>query len=106
MEWRHLSGIEEREVAPGFHARFVHSESVTIAYWRIDAASTLPAHAHVHEQVVNVLEGEFELTVGDETRRLGPGAVVIIPSNVRHGGRALTSCRLIDVFHPVRADYR
>jgi len=106
MEWLQLSQVVEREIAPGFHGRMVHAETMTIVYWRIDAAASLPVHAHVHEQVVNVLEGDFELTVGDETRRLGPGDIVVVPSNVRHCGRAITPCRIIDVFHPVRTDYR
>ena len=73
--------IEPREVFPGFHVRFVHSATMTFAHWEIEAGAALPEHAHVHEQVVNVLEGEFELTIGSDTRVLGPGAVAIIPSD-------------------------
>ena len=76
--------IEPREVFPGFHVRFVHSATMTFAHWEIEAGAALPEHAHVHEQVVNVIEGEFELTIGSDTRVLGPGAVAIIPSDARH----------------------
>ena len=98
--------IEPREVFPGFHVRFVHSATMTFAHWEIEAGAALPEHAHVHEQVVNVLEGEFELTIGSDTRVLGPGAVAIIPSDARHSGRAVTACRIIDAFYPIREDYR
>ena len=98
--------IEPREVFPGFHVRFVHSATMTFAHWEIEAGAALPEHAHVHEQVVNVLEGEFELTIGNDTRVLGPGAVAIIPSDARHSGRAVTACRIIDAFYPIREDYR
>ena len=37
---------------------------------------------------------------------LTPGTVALIPSGVRHSGRAVTDCQLLDVFHPVREDYR
>lgn len=104
--FRSLDRIEERELVPGFRVRFVHGESMTVAHWTIRAGSALPSHKHPHEQISQVVEGTFELTVGEETRTLDPGLVAVIASNVEHGGRALTDCRIIDMFSPVRDDYR
>jgi quercetin dioxygenase-like cupin family protein len=56
--------------------------------------------------VTNVIEGVFDLTIERETVRLESGSVVIIPPNAVHHGRSVTKCRIIDVFHPVREDYR
>lgn len=100
-----LKNIEEKEIVPGYRARFVHSESMTVAYWNISEGHSLPAHSHVHEQIVNMLEGEFELTVEGEPLRLVPGDVVVLKSGVEHAGRAITDCRILDVFQPVREDY-
>lgn len=91
---------------PGFHGRMVHSDKMTFAYWNIDAGASLPEHSHMHEQVVNVISGQFELTVNGITRKLGPKQVVCIPSNALHSGKAITDCYIIDVFYPVREDYR
>jgi len=63
-------------------------------------------HAHHHEQVVNMLEGEFELVVDGTPHRLKPGDVLAIPGNAPHSGRAITRCRILDVFWPIREDYR
>lgn len=101
-----LENIQEREMVPGFHARFVHTDHMTLAYWRVEAGAALPEHAHPHEQVTNLIQGEFELTVEGESQRLGPGGVVTIPSNARHTGRALTDCVIIDAFWPAREEYR
>ncbi len=106
MAFENLENIEEKELVPGFRVRFVHSDTMTFAYWNIDAGAELPAHSHPHEQVANPLEGEFELTVGGEPRVIGVGDVVVIPGNVLHSGKAVTDCRILDVFHPVREDYR
>lgn len=107
MAFFNLSKIDERELLPGFNVRFVHTDSMTLAYWTIDEGSELPEHSHHHEQVLAaVMEGEFQLTVDGEARVVRPGDVVVIPSNVVHSGRALTRCKLLDVFHPVREDYR
>jgi quercetin dioxygenase-like cupin family protein len=106
MIFAHLTEIEAREPVPGFHGKFVHTGSITVAYWDIDAGATMPQHAHPHEQITSVIEGRFEFTVAGDTRVLDAGAVAVVPGNVKHGGRALTACRLFDVFHPARDDYR
>lgn len=106
MPHYNLENIPEREVVPGFFALFVHSENNTLAFWRIEEGAGLPAHSHPHEQVSIVLEGEFELTVDGTPHVLTPGQVFVIPGDVPHGGRALTPCRVLDTFSPVREDYK
>lgn len=101
-----LNDLEGREIVPGFRAKFVHSENMTLAYWEVDPDAAMPEHSHPHEQIANVLEGRFELTVDGETRILEPGMMAVIPGGIPHGGKALTSCRLLDAFHPSREDYR
>ena len=101
-----LDALSEHEVFPGFHGRFVHSGAMTFAWWTIDEGAEVPGHEHPHEQVVNVLEGELALTVDGTEHVLHPGDVVTIPGGVRHAARALTPCRVLDVFSPVRDDYR
>jgi quercetin dioxygenase-like cupin family protein len=101
-----LSRQESREVIPGYRATFVHSENMTMAFWEVDPGARMPEHSHPHEQISSVVEGEFEMTVAGEPRRLNPGVAAVIPANVPHGGVAVTRCRLIDAFCPVRQDYR
>ena len=101
-----LSDIPQREIMKGFKGQFVHAEGVTLAYWNVEEGAVLPTHAHFHEQVTTVVEGRFELTVGLETNVYEAGLVAVIPANVPHSGRALTACKLLDVFSPVREDYR
>ena len=101
-----ISELAGHELLDGAVARFVHADTMTVAYWTFAPDVRVPQHAHPHEQVTNVIEGVFELTVGEETSRLEAGSVAVIPSNTSHSGRAVTACRIIDVFHPVREDYR
>ncbi|MFM7358735.1 MAG: cupin domain-containing protein [Sediminibacterium sp.] len=96
----------EIEMIPGYHVRFVHTNKMTLSFLHVMAGATLPEHDHPHEQVSMVQEGEFELTVAGKPVLLRPGEVLVIPSGVRHSGRAITDCRLLDVFNPVREDYR
>jgi quercetin dioxygenase-like cupin family protein len=101
-----LADVPEREQMPGMKGKFLHSAAMTFVYWDIEEGAALPRHSHPHEQVVNMLEGEFELTVDGTPHRLKPGDVLAIPGDAPHSGRALSRCRILDVFHPIREDYR
>jgi quercetin dioxygenase-like cupin family protein len=103
---QNLDSLAVREVFPGFHGRFVHSDRMTFAWWTIDEGAEVPLHGHPHEQVVTVLEGRLALVVDGTEHVLHAGDVVAIPGGVPHAARALSACRVLDVFSPVREDYR
>lgn len=105
MSFINISKIPPTEIVPGFNGRFIHSENITIAYWDIKAGSSIPVHHHVHEMIVNVIAGKLELTIGNEKKILEPGMAGVIPSHVPHTATAVSDCRVIDVFYPVREDY-
>ena len=98
--------MEPREVVPGYRARFIHTKHTTHAYWEIDPDVPLPEHAHPHEQIVNVLEGTIVLTVAGTEHELHAGDCLVIPGGVPHAAVARTPVRVLDVFSPVREEYR
>ena len=102
MPFLELRDVEVVEPVPGFRGRLVNTAGMTVAHWEIDAGAVMPEHHHANEQVVNLIEGEFELTVGGETRKMGAGSLAVIEPDVPHSGRALAACRIIDAFHPAR----
>ena len=106
MPFIELSGVPAREIVPGFTARFVHSENMTFSYWQVKEGAVLPEHSHPHEQVATLITGKFEMTVAGETRIIEAGMVAVIPPEAKHRGRALTDCYILDVFYPIREDYR
>ena len=93
------------QIWDGINGAIFHSDNLTVGQMIIDDGTLLPEHFHPHEQWLNLIEGELEVTVGGETQILQPGMCAYIPSNIPHSGRALTECKVIDVFYPVRQDF-
>ncbi|MFT3831257.1 MAG: cupin domain-containing protein [Opitutaceae bacterium] len=53
-----------------------------------------PPHAHAGEEILYVLEGEAEVLLGEETRRVGPMTSVFCPEHTTHG---LHNCGTVPV---------
>ncbi len=101
-----LSEIESREIMPGYHGKLVHGEQMSWVFWDVEQNAVVPEHHHVNEQIMHVVDGTFEFTLDGVTKTYGPGDVVIIPSNTPHSGKAVTACKLMDIFSPVREEYK
>jgi quercetin dioxygenase-like cupin family protein len=106
MPFVDVATLNEKEVITGYRGRTIHTGTMTFMYWSVDEGAVMPMHSHIHEQVAHVLQGQFELTVGGETKLLQPGTVAVILPHVKHGGKAITRCELLDVFNPEREDYK
>src|SRR5210317_884418 len=92
--------IPEKELAKGIRGRYFHTNSTTIGFVDIDKGAILPAHSHMHEQTTQITEGQLEMTIGGITQILEPGVITLIPSHVVHSARALTNCKVVDIFSP------
>ena len=106
MAFLKLAELEERELIPGAFGRFIHTGHMTVAYWRFTRGAELAEHSHPHEQVTQVVVGEFEMTVDGETRVMKAGECAVIPPHVAQSGRAVEDCFIHDVFHPERDDFK
>jgi quercetin dioxygenase-like cupin family protein len=104
--FRQFADIDTKEIAPGFFSKLIHTSTNTINFIEVKAGCSIQRHRHIHEQCSFAIEGRFEMTVNDIPQILDSGQFVIIPSNAWHSGTALTDCKLIDIFSPVREDYR
>ena len=99
-----INKVPEREVLPGCFAKIFHSEAMTVVYWRLLAGTTVPRHSHPAEQITHLLDGEMDLTIGDEVHQLTSGKIVRIQSDIPHSVITSTECKIIDTFAPARSD--
>ena len=67
-----------------------------------EPGATYEIHSHPHEQFSLLLSGRMLLTVGGETREIGPGDGWYAPGGVPHGGEVLGDepAVFIDVYSP------
>ncbi|QEG21179.1 cupin domain-containing protein [Mariniblastus fucicola] len=99
---------DEPDFAPiaGYRAKMIHSDQMSIAHWTVEPGYELPEHSHPHEQITNIIEGEFILVLEGEEIHLSVGESLVIPGGAKHSGKSLTDCKIIDVWNPPRDDYR
>ena len=98
--------VEASEVFASFLDKFLDSTNLSLTYWEIEAGGSIPRHSHPYEQVAEVLEGDFELTVDSESLLLETGDVAVIPPFARHLGVAHSNCRVLDLSYPMVEDLR
>jgi quercetin dioxygenase-like cupin family protein len=79
----------------------------SMANWvRIEPHGSVPMHAHPHEQLGLVLEGQITMNIGGTESVLTPGHCYRIPGNLPHAAVAgPTGCLVVDVFAPLREEY-
>jgi quercetin dioxygenase-like cupin family protein len=100
------SGSHHR-LFPGVEIRTTSGQEMMLSLVTFEAGSVVPEHSHPHEQMGLMISGRLEFTVGGLTRILGPGDMWRIPGGVPHKVVAVEgSAVALDVFHPIRDDYR
>ena len=101
-----INDIPPKEVVPGITGYYAHGVNLSFGYIVIKAGAIVPEHHHVHEQITYIMEGELDMRIGGEFFPLKAGMYHVIPSHTPHSAIAKVDCIAIDVFSPVREDYK
>lgn len=95
------------EIFPGVEIHTTHGDHLMLSLVDFQPHAVVEEHSHPHEQLGMLLEGELAFTIGGETSKVVPGMMWRIPGGVRHSAVAgPTGARALDVFHPIREDYK
>jgi quercetin dioxygenase-like cupin family protein len=91
----------------GVSIRTMACEKMMISLVDLSPHAIVEEHAHPHEQVGMLLQGEVIFYIGDEHKRLKAGDLFRIPGNIPHKVVVLDKpAKAIDIFHPIREEYR
>jgi quercetin dioxygenase-like cupin family protein len=67
------------------------AEGSSLVYIELDPGKALGEHTDSPEEVLLVLSGEVEMSVGEERARARAGTIAVVPSMVPHGFRNVGS---------------
>jgi quercetin dioxygenase-like cupin family protein len=101
-----ITAITPKALAQGITGHYLHGEQSTFGLVILAKGSSVPLHQHPQEQITYILEGQLQMVIDGKDYLLEPGMCHVIASNVWHSAVAVTDCKLIDVFSPVREDYK
>src|SRR4051794_28716586 len=94
-------------IFPGVTIRTCCADKMMLSYVEIEPHAVVEEHSHPHEQVGMVLDGRAVFHIGDEQRLLPRGDMSRTPGTVRHHVVAWAEpVRALDIFYPIRDDYR
>ena len=96
------------ELAPGVRMSPLFGDGAMLNLLDFEPGASVPEHDHPHEQLGLVVDGELVLAIAGTQHRLRAGQAYQIPGGVGHAAwtEEGVRCRVLDVFQPVREDYR
>ena len=82
--------------------QLISGEHMNLVRAVYEPGATNPMRSHPHEQFSLLLAGRIRLTVGDETREIGPGDGWYTAANVLHGGEIIgdETAVFVDIYSP------
>lgn len=102
-----FSRTPEFQLAHGVTAKALFGEGAMLNLVELAPGAVVARHSHPHEQLGMILRGSMTLVVGGEDHVLEEMDGYTLPGEVEHEGIAGPRGALVlDVFRPVREDYR
>jgi quercetin dioxygenase-like cupin family protein len=93
-----MDGIKRKTLAYG--------DNMLLTEFRLEGGKTLPMHRHPQEQTGYLVSGHIILTIEGKPHDMKPGDSWSISGNVEHGAAVIKDSVAIEVFSPVREDYK
>ncbi len=102
-----LANLPTDQPMPLIDRRRIMGERMMISEVVLHPGFEVASHSHENEQMVVMLEGRAEFTIGGKSGGDGEkvivsaGQVLELPPNLPHACVALERCRILDLFSPV-----
>ena len=81
-------------------------EKVMLIQNTFSPGTSVPEHAHSHEQISFIVEGSLVVIIEGATYTLNTGDSLLMPSNLSHSASAPKGAMVIEAFAPPREDFK
>jgi quercetin dioxygenase-like cupin family protein len=93
-----LKTIKLDEFRPGILSKVESGKNLTMAFMEIAPNKEGTAHDHPFDQCGIVIEGEIEMSVGEDKKLLRATETYFIPAGVKHNWKTLSSsAKILDI---------
>jgi quercetin dioxygenase-like cupin family protein len=100
------NGVERWNIFPTVSIHAVGGDQVLVCHVVYEPGTSVARHSHeATEQVMWIVDGSLTMTVGDETRELGPGDTVVVNRGVEHELHSPAGVTFIEALSPVPLDH-
>ena len=104
--FRTWNGRDSFEFVDGVRLHAIGGEQVLLCRVVYAPGKSVARHAHEHtEQVMAIVDGEIEVTIGDEAKTLRPGDVCVINRGVEHELHSTGGVTFFEALAPVPLDH-
>ena len=101
--FRTWNGVDAFEIyPPNVRLHAIGGEQVLLCRVTYEPGTKVRRHAHEHtEQVMAIVDGEVDVTIGEERRTLGVGDVCVMNRGVEHELHSAGGCTFFEALAPV-----
>lgn len=93
-----LKTLRLDEFRPGIRSKLESGSNLTMAFMEIAPHKEGATHDHPFDQCGVVVEGEIEMSLGQEKKLLRPMETYFIPAGIKHNWKAsASSARILDI---------
>ena len=101
------SSCARHTIFPGVAVYTTHTDRLMLSLVEFQPHAVVEEHSHPHDQMGILIDGELDFTIGGQRQTVRPGQMWRIPGGVKHKAVAgAAGAKAMDVFHPVREEYR
>lgn len=104
--FRSWNGVETFEFVDGVRLHAIGGEQVLLCRVSYEPGKKVPLHSHSDtEQVMLILDGEVDMAIEGEWRRLGAGDVVVVNRGLSHELISEGGVTFMEALSPVPLDH-
>lgn len=90
-----LEGLVEYQAGKIISLTFVQNDTLSMTLFAFAKGEGVSTHSAPGDAMVYILDGQAEITIGEETLIAAAGDTVVMPTNIPHGLEAIENFKML-----------